>query len=226
MNIKYSKEKHEMRDDPVMDFFLQAKQYATKNLNMLVGTGIVLVFAVGFFMIYTQMRGSSIEKAQEAAGNAWIEYNNHNTEKAIEDFRIVADNHRNTPQGIESAQMLGSSFLNMGRYDDAIKWFEIAAGAKSDLGFVAGEALEGLANCYEAKGNVPKALDYLDKALRDDQLTYRHPAIRWKMALLNQEINNGARAQGLCREILSDTSATDYRQRAENLLASLTATNG
>jgi tetratricopeptide (TPR) repeat protein len=147
-------------------------------------------------------------------------------DKAIEEFRIVADNHRNTPQGAESAQMLGSTFLNMGRYDDAIKWFEIASGAKNELGFVVGGALEGLANCYEAKGDIPKALTFLEKALHDDQLKYRHTAIRWKMALLNQKINNGVRAQGLCREILSDTSATDYRQRAENLLASLTASNG
>jgi tetratricopeptide (TPR) repeat protein len=215
-----------MRGDPVMDFFFQVKEYVSKNQNLLLGVAIIAVFALVFFMVYTQMHGSSIEKATDAAGNAWIALNNRNTDKAIEEFRIVADNHRTTPQGAESAQMLGSTFLNMGRYDDAIKWFEIASTAKNELGFVAGGALEGLANCYEAKGEIPKALDYLEKALHEDQLKFRHPAIRWKMALLNQKINNGIRAQGFCREILSDTLATDYRQRAENLLASLTASKG
>ena len=226
MNIKYSKQKQEMRDDPVMDFFLQTKKYFSKNQNMILGGGIVLVFAIVCFMVYTQIHGSSIEKANDAIGNAWIAYDHRNIDKAIEGFRIVAENHPNTPQGIESAQMLGSISLSLGKYDDAIKWFTIATTAKNELGSVAGVSLEGLASCYEAKGDAKKAIDCLEKALREDGLKYRHPAIRWRMALLNQKINNPVRAQGLCKEILSDTTATDYRQRAENLLASLAASNG
>jgi tetratricopeptide (TPR) repeat protein len=215
-----------MRDDPVMDFFLQAKEYASKNVNLLIGVAIVIVFAAGFLLINATIHGSSRGKARDAFGAAMIEFNNHHYDKAIEGFRIVADNHHNTPSGIMSCEMLGSIFLSMERYDDAAKWFESALNGKSEAEFIADGALEGLANCYEGKGDIQKALGYLGKALNDDQLKYRHPAIRWRMALLNQKINNGARAQGLCREIISDTAATDYRQRAENLLASLTANNG
>ena len=226
MNIKFSQKKQEMREDPVLDFFLQAKQYATKHANILIGAAAAVVVVVGFFFIYMQMKNTGYEKAEAGFGRAMIEFNNRNMEKAIEEFRSVADNNGSTPSGAESALMLGSIFFNIGKYDEAIQWFEKAESRNNDPGFICGEAREGLAGCYETKGDIPKALEYLEKALRDDQVKYRHAAIRWKMALLNQKTKDAARAKALCREILSDTTATDYRQRAENLLAVLEAVSG
>jgi tetratricopeptide (TPR) repeat protein len=226
MNIKFSQKKQEMRDDPVLDFFLNAKQYVAKNANTMIGVIIVVAFVGIVALVYLQIKRSGSEKAEEAFGNAMIEYNNRAIEKAVEDFRIVADNHRTTSPGVMSALMLGGIFSNMGRYDEAIQWFEAAGSKKSGPGFVGAEALEGCANCYEAKGDIPKALEYLGKALRDDRNRYRHAAIRWKMALLNEKIKDVVHAKTFCREILSDTTATDYRKPAENLLAVLEAMSG
>ena len=226
MNIKFSQKKKELREDPVIETFFQTKAFVQKNLNILVGTAIVIAFAAVVLVVYSWMKSDSLAKAEAAFGTAMIEYSNRNIEKAVENFRIVADNHRNTPQGEMSSIMLGSIFMSMGRNDDAIKWFEVASAKKGRLGFLGAEALEGLATAYEAKGDITKALEYLEKALNDDRARYRHAAIRWKMALLNQKINNAVRAEALCREILSDTTATDYRQQAENLLAVLGASSG
>jgi tetratricopeptide (TPR) repeat protein len=226
LNIKFSQKKQELREDPVLDFFLKVKQYAVRNANGISVAALAVVVVGGSIFVYSQMRKSGRDKARDAFGQAMIELNNRHIEKAIEDFRIVADNQRNTPAGAESALMLGSIFFNMGRYDEAIPWFETAVARKGEPEFVAGEALEGLAGCYEAKGDIPRALDYLEKALRDERVRYRHAAIRWKMALLNQKIKGTERAKSLCREILSDTTAADYRQRAENLLAVLEAVSG
>jgi tetratricopeptide (TPR) repeat protein len=125
-----------------------------------------------------------------------------------------------------SAHMLGSIFLSMGRYDDAIKWFEVASTAKKELGFIGGSALEGLAGCYEAKGDIPKTLECLEKALADDRVAYRHGAIRWKMALLYQKSKNLTRAIALCREIIADSTAVDLQPKATNLIAAMEATPG
>lgn len=226
MNIKYSKQKHEMRDDPILDFVFKAKSVILKNLNILIGVVLVLVFIMGFTVIYSQIRKSSMEKAEEAFGAAMIEYNNRNIEKAIEGFRIVADNHRNIPQGSTSAYMLGSIFLALNRYDEAIQWFNAVSTKNKEIGFISGGALEGLAGCYESKGDIPKALEFLDKAVKNDQIKYRHTAIRWKMALLCRKINKNVQAETLCKEMLSDTAIGELRQPVENLLAALTATNG
>jgi hypothetical protein len=226
LNIKYSQKKQEMREDPVLEFFFKTKDFVLKNVNILIGAAVVVTLSIGVVFIYSLIQRSSGEKAEEAFGKALIDYNNRTLEKAIEGFRVVAENHHGTSQGIISAHMLGGIFFSMGRYDEAIQWFEMAANAKGELGFVGAETQEGLAGCFEAKGKLPQALEHLEKALRDDRIRYRHAAIRWKMALVNQKLNDAVRAKALCREILSDTAATEYRQRAENLLAVLEATSG
>jgi tetratricopeptide (TPR) repeat protein len=215
-----------MRDDPVLDLVFKAKTFVLKNLNGLIGAVLVMVFVVGFSVIYSQIRKSSLEKAEVAFGNAMIEYKNGNIEKAIEGFRIVADNHRNLPQGPTSAYMLGSISLTLSRYDEAIQWFNSISPNNKKIGFIGGEVLEGLANCYEAKGDNTKALEFLDKALKNDQIKYRHTAIRWKMALLYQKINKNTQAEALCKEMLSDTTIGTMRPSVENMLAVLTATKG
>ena len=226
MNIKYSQKKQEMREDPVLEFLFKAKEYITANANTLVGVGIAAVVIVGFFLVYAQMKRSTQQKASDAFGQAMIEYNNRAVDKAVEQFGIVSDNYKNTPEGAMSALMLGSIYFNVGRYDEAITWFETAASRKTIADFINGEAQEGIAGCYEAKGDIPKAIGYYQQALDDGHYTYRRAAITWKLALLNRQMNNGERAKTLCQQIISDSTATDYRHRAENLLAVLEAASG
>ncbi|MBN2188360.1 MAG: tetratricopeptide repeat protein [Chitinispirillaceae bacterium] len=226
MNIKFSQKKQEIREDPVLDFFVKAKKYAVKYANYVLGAAIGVGVVTAFFFIYLQTKTASVDKAQAGFGRAMIAFNNRQMEKAVEEFKTVAESHPATAPGAESALMLGSLFFSMGRYDEAVQWFEMAEANGRPFGFISGEACEGLAGCYEAKGDLPKALEYLEKALADDKVRFRHAAIRWKMALLSRKTNDDARAKTLCREILSDTTAADVRQRAENLLAVLELTPG
>ncbi|MCU0608252.1 MAG: tetratricopeptide repeat protein [Chitinispirillaceae bacterium] len=225
MNIKFSKQKQELREDPVLEFFFSVKAWVSKYRQVMTVLGVVVLLCLGGFMLHVQTQRSGLEKAVEAFGNAMVEFNNNN-EKAVGDFKIVAEQYRKTPQGAMSAHMLGSIYFNQGSYDEAIQWFQKVSTSEKELGFIVGEALEGIAGCYEAKNDLPRALEYLEKALKDDAITYRHPAIRWKMALFNQKINNVARTLMLCRDILSDTTAAEFRQKAENLQAALTAATG
>jgi tetratricopeptide (TPR) repeat protein len=215
-----------MRDDPFIDFLFKVKEFYKKNPNAIFGGALIIVCALLFFFIYSAKHGTSFTKADEAVGNAWSAYNSRNLDKAVQEFQGIVKEYPSTPQGAESAQMLGSIFLGQEKFDEAIKWFTIASSGKGDLASLTGLSLEGLASCYEAKGDPKRAIENLEKALGEDQLKYRHPAIRWKMALLNQKISQPVRAQTLCKEILSDTTAREYQQRAENLLAALSASNG
>jgi tetratricopeptide (TPR) repeat protein len=226
VNIKYSQKKQEMREDPVLEFLFKAKDYFAKNANALAGVAIAVVLVILVVVVYNYTKSKSQEKAEAAFGQAMIEYNNRAVDKAVEDFRIVADNYTSAPEGAMSAFMLGSIYFNVSRYDEAITWFEKAASKKTSVDFINGEAQEGIAGCYEAKGDIPRALEYYQKALDDGKIAYRHAAITWKLALLNRQMNNGERAKTLCQQIIADSTATDYRQRAENLLAALEAVSG
>jgi tetratricopeptide (TPR) repeat protein len=116
--------------------------------------------------------------------------------------------------------MLGHLYLEQGSYDEAATWFDVAAQHKK-AGFVAGEALEGLALSYEAKGQVEKAVEYLEKALEKKSLAYRYPELRWKLALLNRRLGRYEQTRSYCKAIVNDTLATKMKQKAQNLLVEI-----
>ncbi|MFP4162698.1 MAG: tetratricopeptide repeat protein [Chitinispirillaceae bacterium] len=220
MNIQQHKKKQEINKDPVLERIIKTKEYISKNSTaVIISVVAVIVVAVGA-VLYYNAKESSIRNAQEIFGTAMIDYNANDLDKALKAFTEVANQYSKTPHGVMSAFMIGSIYMQQQNFDQAIDWFETAVQDRQMAGFVGAQALEGLAAAYEAKGDVSMAMDYLNKALADEKLRYRHPAVRWKLALLNQE-SNVELAEKMCEELISDTLATAYHQRAKNLIAVL-----
>jgi tetratricopeptide (TPR) repeat protein len=230
MEIKYSKKKQEMRKDPVYEFIMRAKDGFVGQSNIIMGVTVGIVLVLGGVMIYNSVKKSGNQKAQEAFGKALIAYeagstgtNGENLYKAVEAFKAVVDNNKGAPQAIYSAYILGNVFYRQQRFDEAITWFNAALSKNPHSGFVGAGALEGLADCYEAKGNLDEALSHLKKALDDQRLKYRAPEIEWKIALINKNLRKFEDAKGMCRKLASDTTsaAAVYKQKAENLLTEI-----
>jgi tetratricopeptide (TPR) repeat protein len=232
VDIKYSKKKEEMRKDPVMEFIIRAKEFLEKQGTIAMGAAVAAILVLGGFMIYNSVQKSSVQKAQEAFGKALIAYEAASSngpggaeslDKAVESFKAVVDNNKSSPPAVYSAYMLGHIFLRQQRYDEAITWFNAALSNNSHTGFVGASSLEGLASCYEAKGNLQESLNYLKKAVADDRLKYRGPELSWKAALISKDLHGYADAKGFCRKIIADTvsAAAAYKQKAENLLVEI-----
>jgi tetratricopeptide (TPR) repeat protein len=232
VEIKYSKKKQELRKDPVLEFIMQVKEvvFAQSNTIMIIAIGIALVLGGG--TIFTSIKKSSFQKSQDAFGKALLTYElsagktadgSDNLSKTVDAFKVVVDNYKGSPQATYSAYFLGHLFLRQQRYDEAITWFNAALTKNSGTGFAGASALEGLANCYEAKGNIEEALNYLKKALLDDRIKYRSAALEWRSALLCKDLKKIEDARLSCQKILADTvaAAAPYKQKAENLLVEL-----
>lgn len=225
MNIQYNKHKQELKGDPLVDWLAKAKESVIANAQSLIIAGVVVAVVVGGYFFYQGMKASSIRKAQNSFGTAMMAYSSGDTQKASDALNQVLSNHGNTPQASYSAFLLGNLLLKQSKYDEAIAQYEIAR-SKGRGTFVAASALEGLAACYEGKGDQAKAVSLLEQAINDDRIRYRHPALRWKLALLSKDLQNFDKAQKLCQDIVSDTMATDYRSKAENLLVELDVLKG
>src|SRR5271157_1458969 len=100
-----------MRSDPVMEFIIQAKDFFIGQSNLFMGIAVGVLIVLGGVMIYSSVKKSSVHKAQEAFGRALIAYEassvnnasaNENLEKAVETFKTVVDNNKNSPQAIYS----------------------------------------------------------------------------------------------------------------------------
>ncbi len=226
MEIKYSKKKQEIRQDPFLDFLAKAKEFSVAKRNTLMGAGIAFCLVIAGIMVYGYLQKSGEAKAQDEFGKAMVAYSSGDEGKAIEALKTVVDNSKSSPQAAYSEFLLGSLFLRQDKYDEAVTWFTMAASGNSHAGFVVADAQEGIADCYEAKGNREESITYLDKALKDPRLIYRVPAIAWKAALISRELGRNADAKRFCGRIESDTSAqaADMRQKAANLIEEIAVT--
>ena len=219
MNIKYSKQKQELREDPVLDGLLSTKEFVQKNLNTLVGVVLALVLVSGIFLVFNYIQKSRIKSAREEFGKAMVLYSEQKLTEAVDQFRTVAENSRRSVAGTMSAYMLGSILYQQGRYDEAITWYE-AVNKGANVGFINAQAYEGLAACYEVKADTTAAIKNLELALDDERASYRRNALRWKMALLSRSTDM-ARSKKICDEIIADTTAQEYWHDAEFLKATL-----
>ncbi|MFH1126936.1 MAG: tetratricopeptide repeat protein [archaeon] len=221
MNIKYNKKKEELRRDPVMEFLEKTKEFIIAYSNTILTILVVGALVFAGFQVFSYLKRNTLAKSQNDFGRAMIAYSENNTQEAMQAFEQVIENHKNTVHAAYSAFMLAQIYRVAEKYTDAIAMFNKAYANNKNSGFVKGESLEGLALCYEATGETEKALEYFEKALHDKSISYRYPAIRWKMALINKQLGNMEKATTFCNAIVSDTLAAEYKKKAENLLAAL-----
>ena len=221
MNIKYSKKKEELRKDPVLESLEKARVFIKENGNRIVTAIVIAVLIFAGFQIFTYVRKMSIAKAQDSFGRGMILYANGEMDKAVEAFNLVLENHGRTSHAAYGAYMIGYIYLLQENYDNAISYFEKTLANKKNIGFIRGQSLESLATCYEAKGDLNKALDYFEKAMEDKTVAYRYPAIKWKMVLINKKLGNNDIVARYCNDLISDTLAVNFKRKAENLLATM-----
>ncbi|MCX7727335.1 MAG: hypothetical protein N2053_10870, partial [Chitinispirillaceae bacterium] len=74
MNIKYNKEKSELKEDPVLEGFLKAKEYIQKNSKPISITLIILVIIVGILVFNYYYQKSRVKNAREEFGLGMVAY--------------------------------------------------------------------------------------------------------------------------------------------------------
>lgn len=221
MNIKYNKKKEELRKDPVLESIGKTRAFVVKNSNIVISSLLVLIFIFAGFQIFSYFKKTGMLKSQEAFGKASMLYKLQEYDKAIDAFKLVIENHGKSPHALYSSYMIGQILLSNSDYDEAISYFEKVSSAKKNTTFLRGESLVGIGTCYEAKGEFEKSLKYFQEALNDENVKYRHPAIQWKMVLINKKLGKKENVVYYCNKLVSDTLMTDYKKKAENLLAAM-----
>ncbi len=226
MDIKVSKKKEDARRDPLIETLLKLKTASSSHSRQLIVVGVVVLLAIGGAVIMTHMRRAALRRADKAFGQALIVYKSGETQAAIDELSKVATEHRGTPHGAYAAYLVGSLLLENARYEEAISSFEAASKGPEKAGFVPAAALEGLSKAYEGLGEYEKAIEYARRALEDGRLEHRAPALRWRLALLLKETRKPQRAVAYCEQLVQDSLAMGYHQKARNLLAELQVAPG
>lgn len=223
MEIKYSKKKQEMRKDLFFDLVNNSKDFTEKNSKTLVSIGIALLIVLIGLFGYRYINAANEQKTQDSFGKAMVAYSTGDEVRAMEALKYVVDNHKGSAQAVYSAFILGNVYLQGGKFDEAINWFNQASSKNAETGFVGAGALEGLATCYAEKGNREESIKYLQQALTDERIRYRFPELAWKAALLSKDMGKLTEAKKYCEQIVNDTTsqAKEFKQKAENVLTEI-----
>lgn len=218
MNITQNKKKDELRDDPLVDFLTKVKISITKYNRQIISVAVAVALIYGGYMAYTSMKKSTISQAKQKFGSAMLLYSEKKEAEAVAGFKEVIEKFGSTAHAAYSAYMIGQISIEKAQYDDAIKWFEKGYEAGDNAGFIRGSCVEALGVCYDAINDQKKAISFFEKALQDQSIAYRHPDIRWRLALLNKKLGDKEKVMYYCNKIVADTLAYNLKQKAENLL--------
>jgi len=132
LNIKHNKHKKELREDPVMDWIINAKDNIVKYRTAVTGFAIGILILFGAALTFKQINAKNQKNALNLFGEAMIAYQDRNYDKAIDKFSATVNSYSSTPQAVFGAYMLGSIYSEQNKYQEAIDWFKKAVTSKKN----------------------------------------------------------------------------------------------
>ena len=225
--------KKEIKQDTLLTTYAQATTYYYENkkyINYAMTAVIVIVIGI---IIYTNNRNANNVKAATELGKVFGLYdaaaNNPSQfklaidgqpERGIMGLKALVDNYGGTESGQLARFYLATAYLNLGRYDEALRNFEDFSGGGTLLKAV---ALAGIARCYEAKGEPAKSAPYFEKAA----------GVSAKDLAVPDYLNSAARCYGLAgdrdkalnlyKRIKKEFPASTFAREADRYISQFSA---
>jgi tetratricopeptide (TPR) repeat protein len=208
---------------------LKVQNFVEENRKLVIGISLgVLVLAVLFFFIKNRIDESNREdsiNASAAISRIMQYYQDGNYQKALNGDSAkkvqgekviglieIVNKYEGTDQGKYAALYAASALLNLNRYQEAKKYFEIAL--KSPAKIVQEGANAGLATVYEMEGKYKEAADYYEQAALiavEQGLKNRY---QFFQALCLEKAGDKEKAEKLYREVIGD-NRSDYVNSAK-----------
>ncbi len=180
--------------------------YIDKNKGLVGGilAGIILLVG-GYFLYQYAIVGpkkrdavASMTKAQEQFAKDSFALALENPGAGFEGFLDIIENYSGTPTANTAKYYAGVSYLNLGRYQDAIDYLEDVKAKGAILPIMKNG---NLGDAYSELNDFDKALSFYKKAANAKENSFLTPYYMNKLALLEMKNNNVAEAQKIFAEI-------------------------
>jgi TolA-binding protein len=161
--------KRELKEDALVTTYVKLTSFYEANKRTISIAVTVLVVAVFAAVIYLKNRADNNEKATTALGEIYETYDAGQfqtaidgiPEKNIQGLKSIVDNYGNSAAGEIAKFYLASAYLQVGKYDDALREFQDCSPSGELLSV---GRLSGMGTCYESKGMFSEAAAYFEKA--------------------------------------------------------------
>ncbi len=180
-----------------------------KNKSLVMGLLAAAVILLAGFLIYKYFIKVPKEKEAKAAiYKAELQFERDSFALALENpgggfegLLDIIDSYSGTPTANLAKLYAGVSYLNLGRFDDAISYLQShsAAGDYSPL-----LKNGSLGDAYSEKGDMDKALSFYEKAANAGEDALLTPYYLYKLGLLAKRNGNASKAKSAFSRIKND----------------------
>jgi tetratricopeptide (TPR) repeat protein len=189
------------------------------NRNLVIGVSAgIIILVVGIFLLNNYMQEKEKENNESASfalSFAQELYLGNDYEKALYGDSTKLVNNRPAPGLVEivekyedtkpakvAALYAGDCYFNLGDYDKAAKYFEIATESESPV--IKEGAYAGLAVCSEIKGDFKQAADNYEKAIAYAKTTEAKNRYEYFQAICYEKLGETEKAELLYKKIIAE----------------------
>jgi len=211
--------KKEIKQDKLVETYFKAKTFFEENQRtILIALGSLVVVVLLVIYLVNRSKEREIE-ATTLLGGVINLYDQGLYQQAIDGvpakkikgLKYIADEYGNTESGEAAKILLANSYFQLGKFDEALKYYEDFGGNNKLL---QATACAGAAACYEIKGDKAKAAEFYLKAAKVVESEVTTPEYLLYSARLNAEIGKKDVAKKLLDQIKKEYStsaqARDY----------------
>lgn len=211
--------KREIKQDKLVETYFKTKTFFEENQrNILIALGSIL--AIVLLVIYLVNRSKEREvEATTLLGGVINLYDQGQYQQAIDGIpakkvkglKFIVDEFGNTESGEAAKILLANSYFQLGKIDEALKYYEDYGGNNK---LFQATAYSGQAACYEIKGNKEKSAELYLKAAKVVESEVFTPEYLLYSARLYAELNKKDMAKKLLDQIKKEypnsAQARDY----------------
>jgi tetratricopeptide (TPR) repeat protein len=216
----------EIKEDKLVEFYYKSISFLEENKNKVftyLGVVALVVVAVILFMNY---RSGQNEEAAGHLSKAMDMYDMGDFLGAVEgkkDVKIlglkeIVSQYGSTENGETAKIYLANSYANLGKTDEALKYYEDYSG---NIDIYVAASLAGQAGYYAAKNEFEKAADLYMKASKVSKVDVMNSDYIFQAAINYFEAGNMEQAKNLLQTIKDDYKTSAVYSQVDRYLTQL-----
>jgi tetratricopeptide (TPR) repeat protein len=207
------------------DVIVKSQDFVQQNKGMITVVSIVIIAIIALAYYYRVKTAEDIKEASVELSRITPLYQEGEYEKALNgdpEYTVrgenvlgltqIAEEYSGTEQGRLAALYAGKSYLHLGDFVNAKKYFDIALDSDAELTRMGANA--GLAVCYENDGSYSEAASYYEQAANlapKSEIKYRY---MYFSGLCFEKAENKQKASKLYKDIVFMSDKSQYAGEA------------
>ncbi len=204
----------------------QAQDYFEKHKNLILAVVAAILIGGGGYIVYKFLLQAPKERqAEMAIFKAEQQFQRDSFALALENpgggyegFLDIIENYSGTETSNLAKLYAGISYMNVGRYDDAIDYLE-SYSASGTYGPILKNG--NLGDAYSELQDFDKAIGFYKKATSADADALLTPYYLYKLGLLSERMGQGDTAKSAFERIKNEFPDSEESRNAAKLLANL-----